>query len=90
MNSEFVLTDSAIHIHYESYFRYHLAAEMESQQRENESYSLYGHQITIESEDNGQTTCSFLVPGLREDSPHVEEDDIVQLRQLRYGDWGRL
>jgi len=75
---------------YELYFRYHLEAEIISQQRENESYSLFGHDIAILSDNAGQTTCSFQVPGLREGTPYVEEDDIIQLRQLRYDHTGRL
>ncbi|KAF8863147.1 P-loop containing nucleoside triphosphate hydrolase protein [Acephala macrosclerotiorum] len=84
------LVDSVIHTHYELYFRYHLEAEIQSQQQENESYSLFGHDITTLSHGTDQTTCSFLVAGLRENSPYVEEDDIVQLRQLRYDYTGRL
>jgi hypothetical protein len=89
MSASFSLVDSIIHTHYELYFRYHLEAEIRSQQQENESYSLFGHDTTL-SHDNGQTTCSFLVPGIRENSPYVEEDDIIQLRQLRYDQARRL
>jgi DNA polymerase III delta prime subunit len=90
MAASFDLVDSIIYTHYELYFRYHLEAEIQSQQQENESYSLFEHDITAISHDTGQTTCSFLVPGLGENSPYVEEDDIIQLRQLRYDDKGRL
>jgi DNA polymerase III delta prime subunit len=89
MSASFSLVDSIIHTHYELYFRYHLEAEIRSQQQENESYSLFRHDTRL-FHDNGQTTCSFLVPGIRENSPYVEEDDIIQLRQLRYDHTGRL
>jgi DNA polymerase III delta prime subunit len=89
MNASFSLVDSIIHTHYELYFRYHLEAEIRSQQQENESYSLFGHDIAV-SHDAGQTTCSLLVPGIRENCPYVEEDDTIQLRQLRYDHTGRL
>jgi putative helicase MOV10L1/helicase MOV-10 len=90
LNASFSLVDSVIHTHYELYFRYHVEAEIQSQQQRNESYSLFGHDISILSYDTGGTTCSFLVPGLRENSPYVEEDDVIQLRQLRYDHTGRL
>ena len=87
------LVDSIIHTRYEEYFQYHLEAEIQSQKLENESYSLFGHDIAIISHVTTptiQTTCSFLVPGLREYSPYVEEDDVIQLRQLLYDAQGRL
>ncbi|KAN0099406.1 P-loop containing nucleoside triphosphate hydrolase protein [Hyaloscypha variabilis] len=84
------LTDSIIHTGYEAYFRYHLEAEIQSHKQENESYALFGHDVTISVHDVTQTTCSFLAPGLQENSPYVEEDDIVQLRQLRYDHTGKL
>ena len=85
-----VSPDTVTHTHYELYFRYHLAAEIQSQRQENEIYSLYGHEVTILSHDLGEATCTFVVPGLRENSPYVEEDDPVQLRQLRYDHTKRL
>ena len=89
-NTPFSLNDGVIHTHYEQYFQYHLEAEIQSQQQENDSYSLYGHDATTLSHELGQpATCSFIVPGLRENSPYVEEDDIIQLRQLRYDHMGR-
>src|SRR5215469_6994188 len=89
INAPFTLTDT----HYEHYFQYHLEAEIQSQRQENESYSLYGHDVTTLFHGQGPdqpVTCSFLVPGLRENSPYVEEDDVIQLRQLRYDHMGRL
>jgi DNA polymerase III delta prime subunit len=90
MNAFCSLVDNIINTGYESYFRYHLEAEIQSQKLENESYSLFGHDITTLTHDTSETTCSFLVPGLRENSPYVEEDDIIQLRELIYDHAGRL
>lgn len=90
MDASFNLTDGVFSTYYESYFRYHLQREIESQHLENEFYSLYGHEIALLSDDSGQTTCSIPVPGLRENTPYVEEDDVVQLRQLRYDHKGKL
>lgn len=94
LNASLCLTDGIIHTHYEQYFRYHLEAEIKSQQLENESYSLYGHDVTTLFYQFDQlATCYFLVPGLQENSPYVEEDDVIQLRQLcqlPYDRTGRL
>jgi hypothetical protein len=89
-NASFNLTDGIIHTHYEQYFRYHLEAEIESQQEENEFYSLYGHDVMLSHDLSRLDICSFLVPGLRENSPYVEEDDIIELRQLCYDRMGEL
>lgn len=57
--------------------------------RETEACSLYGHEVVLKPASAaltpGETICTLLVPGLRENSPFVEEEDIVELRQLRYG-----
>ncbi|TVY24102.1 putative helicase [Lachnellula hyalina] len=59
--------------HYEHYFEYHIRAELQAQQRQNASYALYAHY--------GDTTnlqiVSFKVPGLQENSPYIEVDDVV-------------
>lgn len=39
---------------------------------------------------SGVAACTISVPGLRENSPYIEEDDVVQLRQLRYDHVGNL
>jgi putative helicase MOV10L1/helicase MOV-10 len=54
------LGDNTINTGYESYFRYHLEAEIQSQKLENESYSLFGHDVTTLTHDTSGTTCSFL------------------------------
>ena len=84
INASFRLDDSAIYTHYEPYFQFHLEKEIQSHQKENASYSLYGHTISILSHSAGNTTCSIVVPGLRENRPYVEEDDVVQLRELHF------
>ncbi|TVY42253.1 putative helicase, partial [Lachnellula subtilissima] len=65
--------------HYEHYFEYHINAELEAQQRQNASYALYAHR--------GDTTnlqvVSFKVPGLQENSPYIEVDDVVHVRQIQ-------
>ncbi|KAK0639526.1 P-loop containing nucleoside triphosphate hydrolase protein [Cercophora newfieldiana] len=75
---------------YERFFRFHLDEEIQHQQRENASYSLYAHEVTVDFRPNGQARLVAQVPGLRENSPYVEEDDVVQLRQLRFDSAGRL
>ncbi|KAH8648164.1 P-loop containing nucleoside triphosphate hydrolase protein [Tricladium varicosporioides] len=90
LTASFDLVDNVIQTHYEHYFQYHLEAEIRSQKQENETYSLYGHDVTMLLEDLNQRTYSFLVPGLRENCPYVEEDDVIQLRQLHYDHRGRL
>jgi DNA polymerase III delta prime subunit len=77
---------TSIHKLYERHLRSCLEDEIRSQRKENELYNLYGHDVTLISpQTNGEpATCSFHVPGLRENSPYVEEGDTVQLRQVRY------
>ncbi|KAK0622560.1 P-loop containing nucleoside triphosphate hydrolase protein [Immersiella caudata] len=77
-------------LNYESFFRFHLDSEIQQQQRENASYALYVHQVTVEFKRDGNAKITVRVPGLRENSPYVEEDDTVQLRQLRFDHLGRL
>jgi DNA polymerase III delta prime subunit len=65
--------------HYEHYFGYHIEAELESQQHQNASYALYAHDGVM-SDPN---VVSFKVPGLQENSPYIEVDDVIQFRQLQ-------
>lgn len=59
---------------------------------------MYGHEVTVQSpsgpfqqyQRQGEAICVMAVPGIRENSPFVEEDDIIELRQLLYGDDGSL
>lgn len=80
--------------HYEVFFQHHLRLESEAEARQIEACSLYGHDVVIQpasaSLESGQTLCILQVPGLRENSPFVEQEDIVQLRQLRYASDGNL
>lgn len=79
---------------YEAFFQQQLRLEAESEVKEVEACSLYGHKAVIKPESAspgpGQTLCTLQVPGLRENSPFVEEEDIVELRQLCYGGDGSL
>lgn len=68
---------------YELFFRFYLDQEIHSLREENASYSLYRHRGVVEFGPDGGARCTILVPGLRENSPYVEEDDIIELRQLR-------
>jgi hypothetical protein len=77
---------------YEQYFCYHLEAEKTSQELENLSYSIYeAHPIGPSRDELGfhpglglQHLRQFNIPGLRENSPYIEEDDVVELRMLQY------
>lgn len=81
---------------YEEFFQLHLREELKAQQTQNEGYSLYGHELVIKPylrdfqsfQNQGETICSLRVPGLRENSPCVEADDVVHLRQLVCGQDG--
>lgn len=81
---------------YDEFFQLHLREELKAQQAQNEAYSLYGHEVVIKPylrdfqsfQNQGETICSLRVPGLRENSPLVEEDDVVHLRQLVCGQDG--
>lgn len=78
---------------YEDFFQAHLREEIQAQQTQNEACSLYGHELTIKPysldfqsfQDQGETICSLRVPGIRENSPLIEDDDVVYLRRLVYG-----
>lgn len=62
--------------------------------KETEACALYGHDVVLKPASaaivSGETICTLRVPGLRENSPFVEEEDIVELRHLRYGADNRL
>lgn len=77
---------------YQRYFLHHLGEEILSQRKDYESQSLYWHDAVVEfgHDQYGQhgADLSFVVPGLLENSPLVEEDDEIHLRQLRQGDDG--
>lgn len=79
---------------YEAFFQHHLHLEAEAEGSEAEACSLYGHDVFVKQAPDplgrGQTLCTLQVPGLRENNPYVEEEDVVQLRQLRYESDGPL
>jgi putative helicase MOV10L1/helicase MOV-10 len=68
---------------YEQYFRFAIEDEINHQIMENASYSLYNHETLVQFLPDATTKVVLEVPGLRENSPYVEEDDLVELRQLR-------
>lgn len=78
---------------YEDFFQCHLHEELQAQQIQNEAYSLYGQEVTIKPyspafqslQSPRDTICSLRVPGIRENSPLIEEDDVVYLRKLVHG-----
>lgn len=69
--------------HYERFFAFHLGREIFSQHEENATYALFGHVAKVEFATSTTAHVTLSVPGLRENSPYVEEDDEVYLRQLR-------
>jgi putative helicase MOV10L1/helicase MOV-10 len=44
---------------------------------------------SISAQKDGHTICSFEIPGLRENTPYVEEDDIIEMRRLFIDRTGR-
>jgi putative helicase MOV10L1/helicase MOV-10 len=80
---------------YEHFFRFHLDEEICAQQRENDSYSLYENDGVVEFAQGlplgkEEATVTIVVPGMREDTPTIERDDVLQLRQLRVDSSGQL
>lgn len=69
---------------YERFFHSHIQHEMQHQQLENDSVALYSVKATGEFTPGGSgATVTLVVPGLRENRPYIEQDDRLQLRQLR-------
>lgn len=78
---------------YEHYFRALLTSETECQQKENATYSLYAHDVQVKFPTHGDleaAVCTIIVPGLREYSPYVEENDEVVLRRAKTDGHGRI
>ena len=76
---------------YEQFFAQHLELEIEESKRENDSYALYDHEVMVAlTEHSTYGICTIVVPGLRENTPLVYEDDVIELRQLRHDSFGRL
>lgn len=92
MTAPFHLVDGVMQTDYESYFRFHLDAEIQSQKLENETYALFDHGVEgkLTHDVLGFTTCAIKVPGLQENSPYVEEDDVLEFRELIHDSSGRL
>ncbi|KAG4429237.1 hypothetical protein IFR05_015277 [Cadophora sp. M221] len=85
-------TDGVMQTDYESYFRFQLDAEIQSQKLENETYTLFDHGVEgkLSHDPLGFTSCAIKVPGLQENSPYVEEDDLLEFRELIHDQSGRL
>ena len=76
---------------YESHFFLHLNQELESQRKLNAVYSVYNQKITVRPNgEHASANCVLSVPGLKENAPFLEEDDVVELRQLVYDADGKL
>jgi len=91
--SAFLETGSLTFLYYEQFFRFHLEDEIVSQCKENATYSLYGHIVHAglgTLNEPAKARCWIDVPGLRENAPFVEEEDVVELRQLNYNRDGHL
>ncbi|EPE32782.1 P-loop containing nucleoside triphosphate hydrolase [Glarea lozoyensis ATCC 20868] len=85
-------TVKPIRSRYEEYFRYHLEAEIASQELQKNSYAIYAASPSkiirgslVSSQQTQQCFVSFEVPGVRENSPYIEEDDVLDVRQLLHG-----
>jgi DNA polymerase III delta prime subunit len=76
-------------VRYEQTLRLWVRDEAEAQADESGSYALFGHQVEVR---NLTSSATFIisVPGLRENTPFVEEDDVVQLRPLVFDHLGRV
>lgn len=76
---------------YAGFFSHAIYEEIDHQAAENFSYWLSCHKATVQFEaDEASATVTLTVPGLRENTPYVEEDDVVELRQLRFTVKGEL
>ncbi|CAG5140153.1 uncharacterized protein ALTATR162_LOCUS647 [Alternaria atra] len=76
-------TDSLTSLNESTYFQHFAtvaAIECAAKEVENERYAMYRVKLW-QSPPTGDL-WSLLVPGLREDSPHVEMGDVLQIRQL--------
>ncbi|PKS11371.1 hypothetical protein jhhlp_003133 [Lomentospora prolificans] len=74
---------------YAPYFTQHLMQELFSQRRLARVYALYNQRVTVRvAEGETMATCTLMVPGLKENAPFLEEDDLVELRQLVYEHYG--
>lgn len=73
---------------YKPYLDHNLKCEADAQRRNTEASYLYGHDVTLHPDPAWSQTiealCSLQVPGLRENTPFVEEEDVIELRQLIY------
>ncbi|KAM7194446.1 P-loop containing nucleoside triphosphate hydrolase protein [Naviculisporaceae sp. PSN 640] len=76
---------------YANFFAHFIHEEVDHQAAENFSYWLPCHSGSVQFDvDETGATVTLTVPGLRENTPYVEEDDVVELRQLRFTASGAL
>jgi putative helicase MOV10L1/helicase MOV-10 len=82
--ASFDRTDDVTLENYEQYFQFHLEAEKRSLCIENEACSLYDIECIVSKEPGINAMIDIKVPGIQENSPYVEEDDIIELREIRH------
>ncbi|EKG20589.1 DNA helicase UvrD/REP type [Macrophomina phaseolina MS6] len=54
------------------------------------NHALYRVPLDVQRRDDGISYCVLHVPGIRENSPHIELEEVVSLRQLVTGSWNGL
>jgi DNA polymerase III delta prime subunit len=73
---------------YRRYFDRLIAIERAAKNQENEAYAMY--QVPLWQSHPSEELWCLSVPGLREDSPHIEMGDMLQIRQLYVDGTGAL
>lgn len=73
---------------YLQHFNTSAAIERVAKEKENESYAMY--QVPLWQHHTLEDLWCLLVPGLREDNPHIEMGDMLQIRQLYVNETGAL
>jgi helicase MOV-10 len=74
---------------YSQYFVWLMKLELAAKNQEHEAYALY--QVPLHPfQTSGEVLWALSVPGLREDSPHIESGDWLRLRQLWVDGTGAL
>ncbi|KAG9187336.1 helicase MOV-10 [Alternaria panax] len=78
-----LVADSPTPLNESTYFQHFsgvAAIERAAKVEQNEAYAMY--RVPLWQSPSSEDTWSLLVPGLREDSPHIEMGDVLQIRQL--------
>ncbi|KAI4607996.1 hypothetical protein J4E80_009393 [Alternaria sp. BMP 0032] len=73
---------------YLQHFDTSAAIERIAKEKENESYAMY--QVQLWQYHPMEGLWCLTVPGLREDNPHIEMGDVLQIRQLYVNETGAL